>query len=218
MRGIMKRSLALPAFCLLLGLTGCSSIYYGTMEKFGVHKRDIMVDRVKEARDAQQDAKKQFANALEQFRSVVEVKGGDLQAKYDKLSAELQRSEERAQAVHDRIAAVEDVSGALFKEWRAELKQYSSESLRASSQRQYDATLAKYKQLVAAMKKAAARIDPVLVPLRDQVLFLKHNLNAKAIASLGDELVSVQTNVGSLVRDMEAAIAEADAFIKTMQE
>ena len=214
----MKRFLTLGAGIALLATAGCSSIYYGTMEKFGVHKRDIMVDRVKEARDAQQDAKKQFASALEQFKSVVNDKGGDLQAKYDKLSAELQRSEERAKAVHDRIAAVEDVSDALFSEWRSELKQYSSDALRRSSQQQYDATLAKYKQLIAAMKKASARIDPVLAPLRDQVLFLKHNLNAKAIASLGDELVSVQTNVDSLVRDMESAIAEADAFIKTMQE
>lgn len=208
----------LGALSLLVLLGGCSSIYYGTMEKFGVHKRDIMVDRVTEARDAQQDAKKQFANALEQFRSVVNVKGGDLEAHYNKLNSAYEASKQRAQAVHDRIAAVEDVSGALFSEWRAEIKQYSSESLRRQSQTQYDQTQARYKQLLAAMKKAAARIDPVLVPMHDQVLFLKHNLNAKAIAALGDELVAVQTNVNSLMRDMEAAIAEADSFIKAMQQ
>jgi hypothetical protein len=213
----MKKLLTLFAGVALLGLAGCSSIYYGTMEKFGVHKRDIMVDRVKGARDAQQDAKKQFANALEQFKSVVNVKGGDLEAEYEKLNSAYERSKERAQAVHDRIAGVEDVSDALFSEWRDEIKQYGSDSLRRQSQSQYDATQVKYKQLVAAMKKAASRIDPVLGPMHDQVLFLKHNLNAKAIASLGDELVSVQANVASLMHDMEAAIAEADAFIKTMQ-
>jgi SMC interacting uncharacterized protein involved in chromosome segregation len=202
----------------LTALTGCSSMYYGTMEKFGVHKRDIMVDRVKEARTAQQDAKKQFANALEQFRSVIDVKGGDLQTKYDKLNAELQRSEARAKEVHDRIASVEDVSEALFKEWRTEIRQYSSDSLRRQSEQQLESTRTKYSQLITAMKKAAARIDPVLVPLRDQVLFLKHNLNAKAIASLNTELTSVQGNVDVLVRDMEAAIAEADEFIKAMKE
>lgn len=214
----MKTLSQLGAVVALACATGCSSMYYGTMEKFGVHKRDIMVDRVTEARGAQQDAKKQFANALEQFRSVIEVKGGDLQTKYDKLNAELQRSEARAKEVHDRVAAVEDVSGALFKEWRTEIGQYNSDNLRQQSQRQYDATQAKYKQLIAAMKKAAARIDPVLVPLRDQVLFLKHNLNAKAIASLGTELTNVQGNVDALVRDMESAIAEADQFIKAMKE
>ena len=47
---------------------------------------------------------------------------------------------------------------------------------------------------------------------------MKHNLNARAIAGLGGELVGVQTNVDSLVRDMNAAIAEADKFIADLQE
>jgi len=42
------RLLVLPI--IILGLSGCSTMYYGTMEKLGVHKRDIMVDRVKAAR------------------------------------------------------------------------------------------------------------------------------------------------------------------------
>ena len=44
-------------------LVGCSSAYYGTMEKLGYHKRDLMVNRVESARDAQEDAKEQFESA-----------------------------------------------------------------------------------------------------------------------------------------------------------
>jgi len=46
---------------------------------------------------------------------------------------------------------------------------------------------------------------------------MKHNLNARAIAGLSDEVVSMQTNVGKLVRDIETAIAQADAFIASLQ-
>lgn len=210
------------AFLLLLlsgvtALNGCQSIYYKTMEKFGVEKRDIMVDRVEDARDAQKEAKKEFANALEQFRSVVKVKGGDLQAKYDKLNAALQRSESQAREVRDRIAAVEDVSEALFREWKAELKQYSNPDLRRASERQLADARTRYTTLMAAMKKAESRLEPVLQPLRDQVLFLKHNLNAQAIGSLTDEVTAVETRVDDLIRDMEASIREADAFIATLQ-
>ena len=203
---------------IILGLCACSTMYYGAMEKAGVHKRDIMMDRVKAARDTQNEAKQQFLTAMEQFRSVVNFKGGDLEKEYKKLDATLQKSEAEAAAVHDRISAVENVSDALFKEWRTELKQYSSDALRKSSQRKYDATQAKYKVLIASMKKAEAKLEPVLVPLRDQVLFMKHNLNAKAIAGLSNELVSVQTNVDKLVRDMDIAIAQADKFIAALQE
>ncbi len=202
---------------LIAGLGACSNIYYGTMEKMGVHKRDIMMDRVKAARDTQNKAKQQFLTAMEQFRSVVNFKGGDLEREYKKLNATLQKSEAGAEAVHDRISAVEDVSDALFKEWRAELKQYSSASLRKSSQRKYDSTKAKYKELIESMRKAESKLEPVLVPLRDQVLYMKHNLNAKAIAGLSSELSSVQTNVDRLVRDMDVAIAQADKFIAELQ-
>lgn len=202
---------------VVLSLCGCSTLYYGAMEKVGVHKRDIMVDRVKEARDTQADAKKQFLTAMEQFKSVVHVQGGELEKQYNALSASLRKSEQAAADVRKRIASVEDVSEALFSEWRSELKQYSSPTLKSASQQKYDATKRKYGELIAAMKRAEAKLEPALVPLRDQVLFLKHNLNARAIAGLSDELVSVQTNVDKLVREMEEAIGQADAFIASLQ-
>jgi hypothetical protein len=96
-------------------------MYYGAMEKVGVHKRDIMVDRVKAARNTQEEAKKQFLTAMEQFKSVVRFQGGDLEKEYQRLSAQLQKSEARASEVRKRIAAVQDVSEALFSEWRSEI-------------------------------------------------------------------------------------------------
>ncbi|MFY9398922.1 MAG: DUF2959 domain-containing protein [Desulfomonilia bacterium] len=202
---------------VVLMLAGCSSVYYGTMERFGVHKRDIMVDRVKKARDTQDEAKERFLTAMEQFKAVVDFQGGDLEKKYNELSAALNRAEDGARAVRERIGAVEDVSEALFDEWRSEIGQYSSDQLRRASQRQYDLTKARYEELIAAMKRAEARLEPALVPLRDQVLYLKHNLNARAIAGLSGEVISVQANVDRLVRDMERAIAEADEFIATLE-
>ena len=75
-------SSALFAAVLLL-IAGCGNPYYGAMEKVGVHKRDIMVNRVESARDAQQDAQEQFKSALEQFDSVVSLEETDLKKAYD---------------------------------------------------------------------------------------------------------------------------------------
>ena len=193
-------------------------MYFGTMEKLGYAKRDLLVKRVKSARKSQEEAKQQFKTALERFSEVVKLSDTELSAKYAKLKAEYDRSETKAGEVRDRIADVEDVANALFKEWKAELKQYSSKDLRAASERKYDATRARYEQYIDAMKRAEQKIGPVLTSLHDRVLFLKHNLNAQAIASLQTELTSVQTNTASLVREMEAAIREADAFLQTIAE
>jgi hypothetical protein len=204
-------------FLIAFAIAGCSGMYYGAMEKVGIHKREIMVDRVKAARDSQGEAKQQFLTAMEQFKSVVNFQGEDLEREYNRLHSTLQESETRAADVRNRIRAVEDVSRALFKEWRTEIEQYTSDTLRQSSQRKYDLTQRKYTTLIASMKRAEGRLEPALAPLRDQVLFMKHNLNAKAIAGLSSEVTSVQSNVDSLVRDMESAIAQADAFIASLQ-
>ena len=50
------------------------------------------------------------------------------------------------------------------------------------------------------------------------MLFLKHNLNARVIAAIQQEGVAVETEIAGLIRAMEAAIAEADAFIKTLNQ
>ena len=204
-------------FSLILTFTGCSHVYYGAMEKVGVHKRDILVDRVEAARDSQQETKEQFVSALERFNSVINFKGGELEDKYHELKKELERSEDQVDDVRDRVDAVEDVAEALFAEWKTELNQYTNAKLKQKSAAQLKQTKTHYAKLIGAMKKAESKIDPVLNPLRDQVLFLKHNLNARAVASLQTELTKIETDVSRLIRDMEMAMKEADSFIQTLK-
>src|SRR4029453_1977367 len=213
--GVRPRTLLVLA---VLVVTSCQTAYYAAMEKLGYPKRDLLVSRVQQARDSQQAAKEQFQSALERFRAVVHFRGGELEATYNALSAELERSEARAQTVHQRIAAVEEVAQALFKEWEAELAQYTDESLRRGSARPFAQTRQRYTPLIRTMKRAEATMTPVLAAFRDQVLFLKHNLNARAIAAIRQEGVEVETEITGLIRAMEAAIAEADAFIKGLDQ
>lgn len=203
------------AMLLLLG--GCESAYYGTMEKFGFHKRDILVDRVEAAAESQQKAKEQFESAFEQFASVVEVPASELSATYKKLSAAFEDAEERAADVRKRIDAVESVSKALFREWESEIEQIGNDDLRRSSSRQLAHSQDRYRNLITAMRRAEERMDPVLGTFRDYVLYLKHNLNAQAIARLEGELSGVEADVSTLIRDMQAAIDEARAFVDSME-
>jgi hypothetical protein len=63
-------ALALGQLAAVMALAGCQSAYYKTMETFGYHKREILVDRVEDARDSQEEAKEQFQSALEKFSAV----------------------------------------------------------------------------------------------------------------------------------------------------
>lgn len=216
MKSVLKS--VLMSFVVGMLLWGCSSAYYGTMEKFGVHKRDILVDRVEEARDSQTAAEKQFASALEQFRSVVAVDAGNLESAYDTLNREYEKSKSAAADIRKRIDDIEAVAEALFDEWEDELNQYSNKQLRRESQQKLHTTKAKYQQLIAVMRKTESRLDPVLSPMNDQVLYLKHNLNARAIQSLKKEVVKIDKDVDVLLAAIRKSVAEADAFIRTMKE
>lgn len=207
------------ALCAVAALVfaGCSSTYYNTMEKLGFAKRDILADRVEKSREAQAEAKEQFASALERFLAVTNAQGGELQEKYESLNREFQRSESRAKEVRERIDAVEDVAEALFDEWKAEINEYQNASLKSESQRQLDTTRRNYETLVKVMRRAADRMDPVLATFRDQVLFLKHNLNARALASLDTTKRTLEADISRLITEMENSIREAENFIRGLR-
>ena len=203
---------------LLTVFGGCQKAYYGTMEMFGKHKRDILVDNVADARDAQNQAKEQFASALEEFISVVDSANGQLEEKYKTLNAAYEKSEDKANAVKEHIKDVKRVAEALFDEWEDELDEYANSTLRKKSEDKLKQTQERYVKLISAMERAESKIAPVLSAFHDQVLFLKHNLNAQAIASLQDELTTVENEIGILIQEMEKSIDEADAFIQEMTQ
>lgn len=206
------------AATLLVALTGCQSAYYSAMEQVGVHKRDILVDRVEETRDAQGEAQEEFRDALEQYRAVVQFDGGELDQLYERLQAEYDDSYDAAERVSDRIRSVESVAEALFEEWDEELLQYQSDRLRLQSARQLRDTKARYQSLIATMKQAEKRMQPVLLALNDNVLYLKHNLNAQAVGALKGEFANIRQNIDRLMRDMQRSIRESDAFIASMDK
>ncbi|MFO7597166.1 MAG: DUF2959 domain-containing protein [Desulfocurvibacter africanus] len=202
---------------LLTAAWGCQSTYYAVMEKVGVPKRDILVDRVESARDSQKQAQEQFASALDRFDQVLGFEGGELEDKYNALQAELDASEAKAEAVRERVDLVEDVAEALLDEWEDELSEYTNRTLRTRSKARLAETRKRYAQLMTAMRAAEKRMDPVLATFNDQVLYLKHNLNARAVASLKGELVEVETDVRALLRAMDKSIREADVFLAAME-
>jgi DNA repair exonuclease SbcCD ATPase subunit len=210
--------LVLIVVIFVLSLGGCSKAYYGAMEKIGIHKRDILVDRVEDARDAQSEAQEQFKSALEQFGSVIKIENTDLKKAYDKLNAEYEDSEKAAEKVSERIDKVESVAEALFDEWEEELNLYKSADLRRLSKQKLQTTKARYRKMIASMHRAEKSMTPVLRTFRDNVLFLKHNLNAQAIGSLRTEFSTLKGKIDGLIKNMNEAIQTSNKFIADIKQ
>ncbi|WP_299080208.1 DUF2959 domain-containing protein [uncultured Paraglaciecola sp.] len=201
----------------IIFFTACQSAYYAAWEKVGVEKRDILVDRVEDAKDSQEEAQQQFSSALEEFSTLINFDGGELQEVYEQLKDQFEASVDSADMVTTRIDKVESVAEALFDEWQQELEKYSNATLKRDSLRKLKDTQRRYKSLVSAMRKAESKMPPVLSALEDNVLYLKHNLNASAIGALQGEFNGIKREINQLVSEMNKAIAESNSFITSMQ-
>ncbi|QYJ82184.1 MULTISPECIES: DUF2959 domain-containing protein [Shewanella] len=213
----MKKLITAAALGAVVMLSGCQSAYYGAMEKVGYHKRDIMVDRVNAAKESQEEAQAQFSSALEEMQALLNHDGGDLQSAYEKARDEYESSQEAADEVSSRIDKVEDVAEALFDEWQAEIGEISKASLRRNSETKLRETRRSYEQLVRTMRRAESKMPPILTAMKDNMLYLKHNLNAQAIGAIKGEFASLQTDISSLIKEMNKSIAESNRFIESME-
>ena len=198
------------------GLTEGIGLPSLTVSDWWKEPREILVDRVTDARDAQTDTVEEFKSALETFKSVTNFDGGELEEKYTKLNRAFERCEDAATNINSRIDKVTRATNNLLEEWREELEQYHDPNLRARAEAQFDDTRTRADALISAMRRAETRTQPVLGAFRDQVLYLKHNLNMQAITSLDENAAEIRGDIDTLVAEMEASIAEANTFIESL--
>jgi len=213
---MIRKNLVVALVSLVL-LSSCSTVKYKSLEKIGIHKRDLLVANVKDARDAQQEAQEQFKDALERFGSVVEIEETGLKKAYDRLSDEYDDSKDAAEEVSDEIDDVEQVANDLFAEWAKEIEEYTDPNLRSNSKNQLSDTKSRYNEMLKSMQAAERSMDPVLKTFRDNVLFLKHNLNAQAVGSLKNTFENLEGDIDNLIEQMNRSIERSNQFIAEMQ-
>lgn len=202
----------------MLMLTSCSTAYYKTMEAFGQEKRDLLRSNVEAARDEQTEAQEEFKDALTQLKELTQFEGGELEDTYNALKDQYEDCEDRANAVRGRIEKIDEIAADLFTEWEKEIEQISSDTMKQDSAKKRKATQQRYAGLHTALEASEKKMDAVLVRFRDNVLYLKHNLNAQAVGALDNEVVSIEKDVASLIKEMETSIARADDFIATLPQ
>jgi predicted nucleic acid-binding Zn-ribbon protein len=203
---------------LLMSLAGCQTAYYGAMEKIGIDKRDILVDRVEDVRDSQKDSQEEFQTAYQRLVVLTDFDGGDYEDIYNDLNDDYQNSKAAAERVSKKIDNVEEVANDLFDEWEDELDQYTNSKLRRASEDKLNATKRQFSQMLRSMHQAESKMAPVLATLNDNVLYLKHNLNAAAVSAIKGEFASLRTDISGLINEMSEAIKESDEFIATLQQ
>ena len=200
----------------LLSTTACSRLYYASMEKLGKEKRDILVKRIVNGKKDQEEARQQIKTTLESFKELTGFEGGDLERTYNKLDGEYKDAKGRADDVSNRIKSIDQVANDLFKEWATEIEEMRDTSLKTRSRAMLRDAQLRHKHYMTAMRATEDKMEPVIRAFHDQVLFLKHNLNARAIRSLKSTLTKLDRDVEVLVTDIERSMKESDTFVQSL--
>ncbi|WP_236994165.1 DUF2959 domain-containing protein [Candidatus Methylomicrobium oryzae] len=207
------------SFIRRLFLKQIKSVYYNARETIGGdHKRAIVVHQVEQACVSLRETRNEFEDALQRFKMLVNVNDALLEHRYHQLNRKYQFCRTKSEAVSARIRAIEEVSEALFAEWEKELNEYNSRTLKNHSKQQLRLARQNYARLIKSLRTAEAKIHPVLSAFKDQVLYLKHNLNAQAIAALQNEFVVIGIDIAQLIQAMEQTIAEASSFVAMLSD
>jgi hypothetical protein len=203
-----------PAVCTL----SCQSLYFAAMDKLGREKRDILVTRILKVKKDQQQTQEQLKTTLEAFKEVTGFEGGQLEKTYNRLNNSFERCQNRAKDLHDHVDAVDDVAKRMFSEWKTEIKQMRNTTLRRQSETLLSNSQRQHSAYMQQMHATEDKIKPVLQAFSDQVIFLKHNLNARAISSLRKTSADLTVQANDLIREINESSTEADRYIKTLAQ
>jgi hypothetical protein len=205
------------ASTLTISLSGCSNLYYDLNERAGNPKRNIMQESVKDARNSQLAVKETFKTTLELLTHIGTIESSDLEKSYKQLENSYQDTDRQAIKLREQIAQIESVSKALFAEWTTDIKTYQSAELQRQSEAQLHDAQTRCSETIVVMKKAASKMEPIVISFHDRVLFLKHNLNNSGTIGTQDSVEQLEANVDTLIVAMDESIAQADTLLKNLQ-
>jgi len=212
----LRRTRCIPVIAFILLLGGCTSTYYKAMRTLGKEKRDILVARIKDAKKDQDQTKQKLQTTMESFQALTGFKGGSLEKSYNRLNSDYESANSQANKLHDKIESIDQVSNDLFKEWQSEINAMDNGKLKSQDLVMLRNAKTRQATYMRAMHRTEEQIEPVLKAFHDQVLYLKHNLNARAIGSLKNTSAGLQNDVADLVKSIDASSQEADKLISSL--
>lgn len=204
------------AIIVTLPFLACTTVYYNFWETLGQEKRDLLKRHIAGVKNDQNGLEEKFKDTLSKIRDEYEFSGGKLEKTYDKLSADYNSAEQKSNDLSERINRTERIAKDLFQEWNEEAQEISNPQYRRDSLQKRKETMEKFDQMLASMRRVEKSIEPILTKFKDQVLYIKHNLNAQALGAFKKEFLGIETEINKLIKEMEMSTKQADQFISEM--
>lgn len=194
-------------------MNGCATVYYDVWEALGQEKRDLLRSNILKTKKDHHKVEDQFEDTLAKVRATYKLKNPKLESLYDTFKEDYQLSKSKAEQLSRRIETVNNIAQDLFSEWKTESSKIKNDTYRKDSVKKRQLSMVRFGAMMKSMREVEKSLGPVLTKLNDQVLYLKHNLNASSIGAFKGELNSVETEIKNLIAEIQQSNKQADKFI-----
>lgn len=200
----------------LLLTSSCSTVYYNFWETLGKEKRDLLKSKLNDVNNAQEDVEEQYVDNLERIRKEYNFNEGELEKTYDKITDDYEDTNEKQKELSERINKANNIATDLFEEWKNEAYQLQNKNYKRKSLQKLAITKKKYSRTYTTIKKIEKDLNKILRKFKDQVIFIKHNLNAKVIGNLKSEFNDIKIDIKKQIKNIKRSKNQTELFIKEL--
>jgi HD superfamily phosphohydrolase len=200
---------------LIAGLALCVA-GSASAQRTGHQQIDRLISRAESTVSQISLTRLQAQDTVDAYKALISGEGDSRRAFRD-LNRELDRLDSQRERTRSRARRMESSAKELFAEWANSITKISSEELGATARTRLDDTRQRYDELIALGGEAGDAFDAFAASLRDQVVFVEHDLNEAALDSLREYSPTFDEKSQTLFRKINSVVGTASRLIESMR-
>lgn len=202
---------------LLLVLPGIAHAQIFGSDPESLKRTDKLIEGaenlIKEAVKARNEIEKTLTSYNALFAGDVQ----DVRKAYKDVEKGLESTEKQRDEVKKRVDSMKVEADAYFASWNESLQQIGSDNLRKRSEDRMNETKSHFNGVLAAVADARGAYEPFAANLKDQWVYLGHDLNADGIASLKPDADELNSKARNLFKSIDDGMKKADEYVESLK-
>jgi hypothetical protein len=205
---------AVAAVLALVTIPSCTWVSNLISGNSGPADVDDLVEAVEKVNGELDSSKESMLAAVQKLQAVTAPDfKGDAVAAYKDLKKTIDSSDDQANDLRKCVEKMQAAAEPVFDQWTKDLEAYSNPEMRARSQQRLAAARERFDTVVAAVEPVLVEYETINQTLHDHALFLSHDMNPAAIATIQGDVRSVAKEASALDGSFNSAKAAARAYV-----
>ena len=210
---------AAAGLLVIAGLPACAFVNDLISGNTGPADVDDLVASVERVNSELDASKTKLLGAVQTLQKVTapDFKGDAVEG-HKELVRAIDDSEDQTDDLRKSVERMQAEAEPVFNQWTKDLEGYSNPEMRQRSQARLAAARERYDAVVAAVTPVLVECEAVNQTLGDHALFLKHDMNPAALATIQDDVKKVAKEAADLDGAFNAGKAATRAYVDSASQ